>query len=114
MKALPISVYKCNSYGDCTNGGISSKYDRLLLICEDGFIEVDENNPPENLVEVVEGFRGHKYIRPFKKADKNKTGYMMGGNYAGSNDSRFTKINPYPLPIHDREETWEMYDMLTR
>lgn len=113
MKALRIHVYRDN-LGDCTNEGISSKYNDLLLICENGYIEIDENNLPENLVEVVEGFKGYKYLRPYKKADKDKTGYMMGGNYAGSSDSRFCQINQYPLPIHDRQETWEQYDMLTR
>ena len=53
MKALRIHVYRDN-LGDCTNGGISSRYNDLLLICENGYIEIDENNLPENLVEVVE------------------------------------------------------------
>ena len=55
---------------------------------------------------------GHKYLRPFKSADPNKTGYMFGGNFAYSSDSRFPF--DYPLGIHDREETWEEYEMLTR
>lgn len=110
MKAINISVYRDNRLGDCTNGGISSKYDELLLVCEDGYIEIDENNLPENLVVIAEGFRGHKYIRPYKDAEE--VGWMSGGNIAYSSDARFN--SEYPLKIHDRQETQEMYDRLSR
>jgi hypothetical protein len=112
MKALPIYVYK-NNLGDCTNNGISSKFETLLLIHEEGFIDVNENT--ENLVKVVTRnlFGGeYKHIEPFKKA--TKVGYMMGGNYASTSDSRFSKISKYPLAIHDRQETQEEYDSLSR
>ena len=36
MRALPIDVYKNETYGDCSNSGISSRYSRVLLVCEDG------------------------------------------------------------------------------
>jgi hypothetical protein len=114
MKALPIYVYR-NSLGDCTNNGLSSKFDSLLLIHEEGFIDIDENNPPENLVKVVTRnlYDGvYKHIEPYKKA--TKVGYMHGGNYAETSDSRFSKISKYPLAIHDRQETQEEYDALSR
>ena len=41
MRALPIEVYRNNSFGDCTNDGITSRYDSLLLVCDEGFIKVD-------------------------------------------------------------------------
>ena len=55
MKALPIEVYvtKRRRGCDCTNGGISSKYEQLLLVCDKGYVTIDEENPPENLVKVV-------------------------------------------------------------
>lgn len=39
MKALPIEVYvtKRQRDCDCTNGGISSKYEELLLVCDEGY-----------------------------------------------------------------------------
>lgn len=115
MKALPIYVYKNSSMGDCTNKGLSSKFDTLLLIHEEGFVSVDENNLPENLVNVVTRYLGgseYKHIEPFKKA--TKVGYMMGGNYASTSDSRFSKVSKYPLAIHDRQETQEEYNSLSR
>ena len=36
MRALPINVYKNENSADCSNNGISSRYSRVLLVCEDG------------------------------------------------------------------------------
>lgn len=114
MKALRINVYKWN-LGDRTNGGISSKYDDLLLVCNEGYIDIDENNLPENLVKIVVrklfGGKEYKHIEPYKPADK--VGWMSGGNFAYSCDSRFHELSDYPLPIHDRQETQEQYDHLS-
>ena len=115
MKALPIYVYSNKTYEGCSNNGISEKYDRLLLVCEEGFIDIDENNLPENLVKVVTRNLSHgeyKHIEPYKKA--YGVGYMAGGSYASSSDGRFSRISKYPLSIHDRQETQEQYDRLSR
>ena len=111
MKALPISVYRTDRTGDCTNGGITSRYDRLLLICDEGFIDIDENDPPENTVRLVERFicgRIYKHIEPI--APPTHLGWMHGGNIAYASDSRFP--SDYPLCVHDRQETQEQYDAL--
>lgn len=115
MKALPLYVYSNKGFKGCSNNGISEKYDRLLLIHEEGFIDIDENDLPENLVKVVTRNlfgREYKHIEPYKKADK--VGYMSGGSLAYSSDSRFRKVSEYPLSIHDRQETQEQYDQLSR
>lgn len=119
MKALPIYVYRSNSLGDCSNNGISSRYDRLLLVHPEGFIEIDEDNLPENLVKVVEK---RSYSRPGEVyrflepvAEPKGLGWMNGGNIGGGSDSRFDKVSGgYPLPIHDRQESQELYDLLSR
>ena len=111
-RALPIEVYRSNM-GDCTNGGISSKYDRLLLVCDEGFITYDEENPPENLVRIVtRNLFGteYKHIEPVKRTDAGNVGYMSGGNLAYTSDSRFRRMSDYPLSIHDRQETQKQYD----
>lgn len=117
MKALPISVLRNRMMGDCTNGGVSSKYDTLLLICEQGYIKVDEANPPENLVKIVKRERWGEttyHIEPY--ARPQHLGWMHGGNYAASSDSRFGEmINFYgAVAIHDRQETQELYDLLSK
>lgn len=109
MKALSINVYKDGSGYDCTNGGISSKYKSLLLVCDEGNIEIDENNLPENLVKIIVGYKGAIYIEPV--ARPSGVGWMAGGNIAYSCDSRFRRLSPYPLSIHDRQETQEDYNL---
>lgn len=116
MKALPISVYRTDRSDDCTNGGITSKYDRLLLICEEGFVEVDENEPPENLVKIVTrnfGGNEYKHIEPYASVKSGNVGWMAGGNIAYTCDSRFSRMSQYPLSVHDRQETQEQYDYLS-
>ena len=105
MRALPINVYKNETSGDCSNNGISSRYSRVLLVCEDGPIYVDTNNPPKNLVKLVKrtifGIE-YMHLEPCERAEGN--GYMFGGCYCSSSDSRFKRISDYPLPLHDRQE----------
>lgn len=121
MKALRINVYRSNGWdgkpSDCTNGGISAKYDQLLLVCEDGVVEIDENNPPENLVKVVTRQlfgREYKHIEPVSRPKDGNIGWMYGGNIASCSDSRFHDISEYPLCIHDRQETVAQYERLSR
>ena len=118
MKALPVSVYRNDPFSDCTNGGITSRYKRLLVICDDGFIDVDENNPPENLCKVVRRHlfgRDVYHIEPVERP--TGAGWMMGGNYAATSDSRFSELCGHQygaIAIHDRQETWEEYEILSR
>lgn len=115
MKALPISVYRTQRTGDCTNGGISSMYDTLYLICDEGFIDIDEDNPPKTLVQVVVQYIGgkeYKHIEPYALVNDGCVGWMAGGNIGYSSDSRFSDMSQYPLSIHDRQESQELYDRM--
>lgn len=117
MRAISVDVYR-HGEDDCTNGGISSKYDTLLCLCDDGPYHIDMSNPPENLVKVVrQELFGQEiyYVEPV--ADPVETGWMMGGNYAASSDSRFPRLvgDMYgAVAIHDRQESQELYEMLSR
>ena len=116
MKAISLWVYK-HKGEDFSNGGITSRYDEVLIECKDGYIEVDENNLPENFCRVVVmriGDRAYKYLEPCASPDKGCVGWMSGGCYAESCDSRFSRISEYPLSIHDRQETQEQYDLFSR
>lgn len=115
MRALPISIYEDKKIGNCSNNGISSRYREVLLICEEGFIEIDENNLPENLVKLVTRNlfgKEYKHIEPVAKP--SGAGWMAGGSLVYSSDSRFRRMSDYPLALHDRQESWELYDMLSR
>jgi len=117
MKALSIQVYRSAYIGDCTNGGISAKYDQLLVLCERGNHTVDDANPPENLVQLVHRRLFNKdiyHLEPVRKAAG--VGWMMGGNYGGTSDSRFSDMTGIygAIPIHDRDEDQATYDLLSR
>ena len=125
MKALPINVYRTKRYGnvDCTNGGISAKYDELLIACDEGFVEVDENNVPENFAMVeMRHVYGTTIIPTIYPADivdgkavpRGGKWWMMGGNYGATSDSRFSRMigGMYgAVAIHDRYETPEEYEL---
>lgn len=116
MKALTIYVLRPDELGDCTNGGISSRYKRLLLVCPDGNTDVDPEDPPENLVKMVSRtILGTDvfHIEPFK--EPQHIGWMAGGNFAYSCDARFNDmINFYgAVSIHDRQETSQLNDRLS-
>lgn len=117
-KALPVDVYRSITIGDCTNGGVSSRFDRLLVLCDDGFIDVNESNPPENLCKVVHRFLfGHDVYHIEPVEEPKGCGWMAGGNFAHTSDSRFSDMCGHQygaLAIHDRQETWEQYDTLSR
>lgn len=114
VQALMVYVYR-SGLGDCTNGGISSKYEKLFLIGDgvEGPFTVDMDEPPENVVVLVKrrvwGSETYAHVEPLDGYNASKvlgTGggkwYMDGGNIAYTCDSRFP--NRYPLKIHDRYE----------
>ncbi len=114
MRALSVEIFKSH-LGDCSNGGLSSKYKDILVICPDGNVEVDETNPPENLCKIVErdlGFTVYKYIEPV--AHPTGVGWMASGAIGYSCDSRFRRMSEYPLVMHDRTESQKEYDMYSR
>lgn len=112
MRVLSIGIYK-NRHKDCSNGGISSKFDEILVECPDGWQEIDENNPPENLCKIVVrdlGFTVDVHVEPVVKP--NGAGWMYGGCIVDTSDSRWTRLKGhyYPLKLHDRCEKGNLYD----
>ena len=60
-KGIRVSVYRSGAE-DCTNGGVSSKYDELLIIGE-GIDPVCEETDPEKVVELTNRL-GHYFVKP--------------------------------------------------
>lgn len=116
MKAIGLNVYRSPRLGDCTNGGISAKYDQLLVLCEDGYIDIDEANPPENLVKLVRRFVGREIFHLEPVQPPKGAGWMAGGNFADTSDSRFVKKTGFygAVAVHDRDEDWKTYEMMSR
>ena len=113
-RALPCDIFKSH-YGDCSNGGISSRHSEILLLNERGFIDVDLDNPPDNLCVYVERNifgEEHDYIKPYAPLNEGCVGYMFGGTIIYTSDSRFQ--GKHPICLHDRQETQAQYDILSR
>lgn len=101
---------------DCTNGGASSRYNRLYVVKEhvtlEDVEELCENNDMykadmffkvDYKFQKLDNFGNYVRLRPIA----NKGGAMAGGNYLTSCDSRFKEFVcgcQYPVPIHDRFE----------
>lgn len=128
IRAITAYVYRNSRLGDCTLGGISSKYDTLLIACPDGPDIIDtEVEIPDNfaMVELRHVF-GNTIIPTIYPAEVNDRGeivkrggkwWMMGGNFANTSDSRFARLTNGmygAVAIHDRYETPEQYEMYSR
>ena len=110
MKGLLVSVYRSasNNGYDCTNGGISSKHDSLILV-GDGVAEVFEARdeiPAIRLILRDVGRYGKFWIAaPLDAKFEGKNGgspYQCGGNVVYCSDSRFPSDTP--VKIFDRLE----------
>lgn len=128
---LPCSVFRNAEIGDCTNGGVSAKFNYLYL-CRDYVTEDDvyEYCEAHNCLDEVERFvqtetrtlfggkiyKNIKLVFEGRRKIRNMLGGMSGGNLLYTSDSRWKEITgcDYPLSIHDRYETQEQYDMLSR
>lgn len=117
-RGLMVHVYRAaDEY--CTNRGVTSKFDVFVLTGE-GIPEIFE--PSERMPELrlerrrLFGDEDHLRVIPVERpdGDRGAIGPMFGGNFVWSCDSRFREISEGPLPVHDRFETVEMYDALTR
>lgn len=114
MKGMIAYIYR-DSMGDCSNNGISSKYDKVVVVDKD-LPEIFEPNNDMPAVKLVRRFiGGSEYIHaePLTWNESDDITGMFGGCYIMTSDSRFRKISQYPIPLHDRSETQEMYNRLS-
>ena len=122
VKTIPVRVYRQDRY-DATNGGASGLHDELYLEHPRGFIEIEADD--ERLFRVGVSYGGHPLLIPMNPIADGAgpmVGPMMGGNYAASPDTRFYELIRLAtgrdfygaVAIHDRYETPEQYDLLSR
>jgi len=107
VRALSCEIFTNKSYGNCSNNGISNRYKEVYVLCDDGNVVIDLDNPPENLV-VFEardyGFTISLRFKPYSSLTDGKW-YMFGGDFVWCCDSRFREVyGHYPIPLHDRVE----------
>ena len=120
IKALFVEVFSNPLYRGCANGGVSERYDSLYVACPEGNYEVEDTNP--RLVKLEANAFGTIKAVPLAKVKANEVGYMFGGSYISTSDSRFSDMceqllgHPFygAVALHDRTETYEEYDILSR
>ena len=104
------------SLGDCTINGISSKEDTLYLWDGEGeYPDLDHVRRPRLLTLVRRMIAGREYLHaePMEAPPPGRTPWMAGGNYIHTSDSRFANlVCQYPIAVHDRAETWELYNSM--
>jgi len=86
---IHVNIYKTGNY-DCTNGGESSYSKGFCVTNAEGPFSPCEEYPAAELV-MAEPIGGQKILRLIPTS-KCKVWSMFGGNYAGTSDSRFSKL----------------------
>ena len=107
---LQVEIYRSDTFGDCTNGGISSRVGvrGFTLTNVEGADTPNANYPAAKL---KKGAFNSVHIKPAWNEDEHT---MFGGNYAASSDSRLSKAmddltgNRFygAIAIHDRVEDY--------
>lgn len=103
IKGLRCSILLNANYGDCSNGGISSRVSNVILIGK-GIPEihhVSDDYPAVIIDSVKTGYNPHFFAVPKDLHDQDKW-TMAGGAFIWSSDSRFPF--EYPVSLHDRVE----------
>lgn len=107
---MPINVLRAASGYDCTNGGVSSLFERLTVVNVDGPFEPSADAPAMILDQHVDGCLR---LVPAGADGKVASGwFMFGGNFGNACDSRFSAACERLLghqfygavAIHDRQE----------
>ena len=98
-KGLLADIYK-PAYSDCSLGGISSKCKKVTILgLPDGEIfEPCEDAPAVTIVRrMIDGVE-YLHLEPITPGL-----WAAGGTLVSTSDSRFSKVSPYALHLHDRD-----------
>lgn len=127
-RGLMLDVYRNASGGNFTNGGITEHAAHVIVTgIRFGRTEIkvlplgsQMFEPSEIAPEVVLVVRTHArgtwlHLEPVAPCPEGHVGYMAGGNYAGTPDSRWAKLTGGTelVSVHDRTETTAQYAALS-
>jgi hypothetical protein len=106
MKGLICSILEDKRLGNCSNNGISNRYKEVLLVgaAINGIFEESNERPTVKLIYSESSDYVHAESIIPVSMDKIRT---AGGCFIYSCDGRFPAT--YPIPLHDREDTWKAY-----
>ena len=104
IKGLRCSILLNATYGDCSNGGISSRVKNVILVGE-GIPEIahaSDDYPAVVIDSVRIGAKTHFFAVPKELHDQKNVWTMASAAFIWSSDSRFPF--EYPISLHDRVE----------
>lgn len=114
---LPIRGLRCYVYTNplfkgCSNGGISSRVTEVTLVGPD-IPQIFYVSAEAPAVKLVKRNIGGEYVHaePVEQPE-GVCGPSAGGAFIHSSDSRFP--SKYPISLHDRFDTWEHYEALSK
>lgn len=122
---LIASIYKDRGRS-FSNGGISARYDEVLIVNVDGPFEPHVGRPNVMLVRgnvpgsVKMVVAEQAYDGGWHEVSDDRMGPMMGGTYVGTSDARLREAvralgsNETLVPLHDRYETAAEYAALSQ
>tara|TARA_B110000503_G_scaffold138467_1_gene224713 strand:+ start:43 stop:369 length:327 start_codon:yes stop_codon:yes gene_type:complete len=102
---LSVDVYKNDAYGDSSMNGITHQFMELFVEIPDGHITEEQvasypNSAILKLKRKPFASAGDAFVEDIDDDQMR----MFGGNFVWSSDSRFRKVYPSPVPVHDRIE----------
>ena len=109
-KGLLVSIYDSKDLGNCSNHGISATHSKAVLTGP-GIPEIFKPHDDAPEVELHTGNLGHGFKAVPAKHGAG-IGPMFGGAFIYSSDSRFP--SKQPIALHDRWESAELNEMLSR
>ena len=101
-KGMLAWVYRTGG-SDTTNGGVSSRYDRIVVVGP-GIPEVTEPLASEPVLYLERWCGGYRVVPDSSPETFHMNGPMSGGNFVFTSDSRWP--SKAPIPIFDRFEKW--------
>ena len=102
---LHADIYESKAYGNSSNNGISARFKAVTIVNIDGPFEPSDDAPAVELK-----WRGdYPYLVLAEKPAGAGVGPMAGGAFVYSSDSRFRRVSPGPVSLHDRYESASDY-----
>jgi hypothetical protein len=118
-KGFIAEIFEAKDFGNCSNNGISKWNKEVTIISDINECAVFDIDPASQLsrpLVVIKHKRigGEDYVYAEPLEEPEGVGWMMGGCFIYSCDSRFRRhFSKYPIPLHDRQETQEQYEQLS-
>jgi hypothetical protein len=110
------SILEDKKIGNCSNRGISYWAKEVTIVTDIPELQIFETYPKDELnrpLVVIKKKKvcGEEYVYAEPIDEPTGVGWMMGGTFIYSTDSRFRQfLNKYPIPLHDRQETAQEYE----